>query len=68
MGSTERCTRVIETCPKCGAMPFRPFLRGMISHNLSFLGWLFKRFSGTALICWTCKDIVGWEYDDGLTM
>jgi hypothetical protein len=47
----------IVTCPKCGASPFRPFLRGQVQ---SWLRQIFFR-PYCALICWTCKEIVGYE-------
>jgi hypothetical protein len=58
------------TCPNCGA-PFRPFLRGMVQRGVfsgGLLCWswwkaLFKRerWPYCALICWECKEIVGYE-------
>ncbi len=59
---------MLTECPKCGAAPFVPFQRGLVCRNLAVfgLGLFFKRFRQTALICWTCKDIVGWEDDEGL--
>jgi phage terminase large subunit GpA-like protein len=46
-------------CPKCGEI-FHPFLRGMVqrrTHRWFFWGaWPY-----CALICWDCKEIVGYE-------
>lgn len=49
-------------CPKCAAT-FRPFLRGQVQRSpRSLFSWPpFKRRDYCALICWACKDIVGWE-------
>jgi formate dehydrogenase maturation protein FdhE len=48
----------METCPKCGARPFRSFLRGLV-HNM----WrAFFRRPYCCIICSTCKEIVGYEY------
>lgn len=44
-------------CPRCSAAPFSPFLRGRV---YSAWRWFFRRPSW-ALICWACKDVVGWE-------
>jgi hypothetical protein len=60
-------TRVpISSCPKCHANPFRPFLRGQVQRGA--FGMLFAWLRGKpdwrrycALICWECKDIVGYE-------
>lgn len=58
----------LERCPKCGAEPFDPFLRGMV--HLSGLRaikerlrcwWHGKEYAYCALICWKCKEIVGYE-------
>lgn len=56
----------LAACPKCAARPFCPFLRGMVQR-----GWLRSVFSAwwsgekrvryCALICWNCKEIVGYE-------
>lgn len=46
----------LRICPACGKA-FRAFLRGQIQ-RLSWFG-LRKRYC--ALICWECKEIVGWE-------
>ena len=50
----------LERCPKCGAQPFRPFLRGQVQRwPYKYLFWVPQPFC--ALICWTCKEIVGYE-------
>lgn len=56
----------IQTCPKCAASPFRPFLRGMIQRGAIGMLWdLIRRKRNwrayCALICWDCKEIVGYE-------
>lgn len=50
-------------CPRCGASPFEPFLRGMVGRpTRTLLSWPpYKRRPYIALICWACKQIVGWE-------
>jgi hypothetical protein len=56
----------IEACPKCGAWPFVPFMRGQV-HRDMFSLWraamaLLGRGRPTScLICWGCKEIVGYE-------
>lgn len=52
----------IENCPRCHAT-FRPFLRGQVQRSPR--PW-WRLFWGPfrpycALICWACKNIVGWE-------
>jgi hypothetical protein len=64
----EEPQRPLEYCPKCGAKPFSPFLRGQVQKS----GWslLVERWRAwrkkrplryCALICWTCKEIVDYE-------
>jgi len=53
----------LERCPNCGTAPFDPFLRGQVQRGerpwwRPFWG---PRRPHCALICWTCKVIVGWE-------
>jgi hypothetical protein len=54
----------LQACPKCCYRPFEPFLRGLVQR--SPIGWRwawppwFQR-PYCALICWACKEIVGWE-------
>lgn len=47
----------------CGARPFDPFLRGLIgrSHRTLWSWPPFKLRPYCALICWACKEIVGYE-------
>lgn len=55
-----------EMCPRCGAYPFEPFLRGQVQRDV-FSPWraLLRLFGKTrphcAVICRGCKEIVGWE-------
>jgi hypothetical protein len=58
----ERSPVPISKCPRCGAAPFRPFLRGTVQ-RLWRPWW---KFWGSirpycAVICSDCKDIVGYE-------
>lgn len=61
----------MRTCPKCQS-DFVPFLRGQIYRSLSWailrgdFSWFVARWRGeywpsSALICWACKEIVGYE-------
>jgi len=43
-------------CPHCRA-PFRSFLRGQVAR----FSWFGLRRRTWAVICWACKDIVGYE-------
>lgn len=45
------------SCPKCGASPFQPFMRGQV---ISRWRHLFRRLCW-CLICSSCKQIVGYE-------
>ncbi len=49
----------LDYCPKCGAA-FVPFLRGQVQR---WPRWFLigPRRPYCALICWTCKEIVGYE-------
>jgi len=50
----------LEICPKCGADPFRQFLRGQIQRCKR--KWLIgSKQDYCAVICWGCKAIVGYE-------
>ena len=50
----------LKSCPKCRAFPFIPVLRGQIQRPKR--KWFFgKPQPYCALICWRCKDIVGYE-------
>lgn len=56
----------LPRCPKCGAEPFEPFLRGMVQRTFAPIQrlkawWRGEPFRYCALICWKCKDIVGYE-------
>ena len=47
----------ISSCPKCGASPFIPFMRGQVQNSLrAFFGRPY-----CCLICSKCKEIVGYE-------
>lgn len=46
----------IDRCPRCKEK-FRPFLRFQVGR----CGWFGLRKKTLALICWACKNIVGWE-------
>jgi len=53
-------------CPKCGAAPFEPFLRGQIQRGLFGQLWAWMRGDPNwrgycALICSACKETVGYE-------
>jgi len=45
-----------KNCPRCGA-PFESFLRGQVAR----FGWFGIRKRVWAVICWSCKEIVGHE-------
>lgn len=51
----------LTKCPKCGAAPFVPFMRGSIQRMKRKWGFLWKQPYCT-LICSTCQEIVGHEY------
>lgn len=58
---TESPPPTFDDCPKCGER-FRPFLRGLVGRR-SRKWWFFgPRRPSLALICWACKEIVGWEW------
>mgnify|MGYP000962018131 CR=1 FL=1 len=53
-------------CPKCRATPFRPFMRGMVARSYRFSDlwrWILRKpaIPSSCLICWDCKEIVGYE-------
>lgn len=61
---------VMCSCPNCGTTPFQPFLRFFVER--SDWRWIFRALWAlvrgrpvppvqTCLICWTCKEIVGYE-------
>lgn len=45
------------SCPKCGAFPFDPFLRGQVQSF--WRRWLHMAYC--CVICRGCKEIVGYE-------
>ena len=47
-------------CPKCRE-PFEPFLRGQVAR----FDWFGLRKHIFCLICWACKEIVGYEDSAG---
>ena len=53
----------LSACPSCGAAPFNPFLRGQVQRlPYTLFSWPpFKQRPYCALICWQCKEIVGYE-------
>ena len=56
--------RPIDVCPKCDA-PFDPFMRGQVQ-RWPWPWWklwlpIGKPRPYCALICWHCKEIVGYE-------
>lgn len=53
----------LKTCPKCKAL-FEPFLRGVVQRSKKTF-WLRKSRPYCALICESCKEIVGHESPDG---
>ena len=50
----------IARCPKCGAKPFVPFIRGTIQRR-KFQYFFWKPRPYCALICSACKEIVDYE-------
>jgi hypothetical protein len=53
----------LHVCPKCGASPFEPFMRGQVQRAKKTI--LRKSRHYCALICSICKDIVGHESPPG---
>lgn len=49
-----------DRCPKCGCL-FEPFLRGQVQRLPVRWWWPFKLRDYCALICRSCKEIVGYE-------
>lgn len=47
----------LAKCPKCGAEPFEPFLRGQVVR----FDWFGFRRRIWAVICRRCKEIVDYE-------
>lgn len=50
-------------CPECGER-FEPFLRGQVQRR-RFKWFLWGPWPYCALICWACKEIVGYEEPGG---
>jgi len=50
----------LARCPRCGAEPFDPFLRGQVVRTF-LLPWKWRRRDIWALICRACKEIVAYE-------
>jgi hypothetical protein len=50
----------INKCPKCGAAPFLPFIRGTVQRRKNKF-FFFQPWDYCALICSSCKAIVGYE-------
>ncbi len=55
----------LASCPRCGDSPFNPFLRGQVQRWPYSWRTLWLPVGPArpccALICWGCKDIVGYE-------
>lgn len=55
----------LAQCPNCEAKPFSPFMRGMVQRSPWTWRTLWlpigKARNYCALICWDCKEIVGYE-------
>jgi hypothetical protein len=49
-----------SVCPKCGASPFVPFLRGTVQRRKRKF-FFFGKWDYCSLICSRCKGIVGYE-------
>ncbi len=47
----------LEACPECGAKPFDAFMRGQVQSTWRY----FLGLPYCAVICFSCKDIVGYE-------
>lgn len=54
----------LTNCPRCGE-PFEPFLRGQVQRTKRSWFGLGRRRPYCALICWACKEIVGYEDPEG---
>jgi hypothetical protein len=55
-----------DICPRCGARPCTPFMRGQVQRSrLSLAGVLaflcVRPWDYCAVICADCKKLVGWE-------
>jgi hypothetical protein len=51
----------IEQCTFCGSSPFDPFLRGQVQRGKWDL-WNLEIRPYCALICTSCKEIIGYEH------
>lgn len=47
----------LRACPKCGAVPLEPFLRGQVAR----FDWFGLRKRIWCVICRACKEIVDYE-------
>jgi len=56
----------LSKCPMCDAQPFIPFLRGTVQRSKR-RWWIFQPQAYCALICSSCKEIVGYESPAPLT-
>jgi len=50
----------LEECPRCKSKFFKSFLRGMV-HRRRKRYFLWGAWDYCAVICASCKEIVGWE-------
>lgn len=48
-----------DLCPLCGSDK-TDFMRGMVQRSRRLLGFLWRR-PYCAVICYGCKEIIGWE-------
>ena len=55
---------IATTCQKCGSVS-PAFMRGQVQRSKRFL-WVLWRRPYCAVICGTCKEIVGWEKPGGV--
>ena len=54
-------------CPRCGQLPFTPFLRGLVQRPARSWYSPWKKRPYCAVICYHCKNIVGYEAPGMLT-
>ena len=47
----------VNQCPNCGHKPFESFMRGLVVR----FSWFGLRKKNWAIICYKCKQVVGWE-------
>lgn len=55
-----------DSCPNCYALPFDQFMRGQVQRGIFGMMWAYLRGAPDwrhycAVICWDCKEIVGYE-------